>query len=74
MEEQSNYRSIKEYADMCGVTTYAIYERLKKGMPKSNPTKAEKIKGKNGIEGLAINIDLYPPVKLTRGRKKFATQ
>ncbi|MGL4853938.1 MAG: hypothetical protein ACRC37_01635 [Lentisphaeria bacterium] len=63
---------IKEYARLCGLkSAFAIYRRVLAGIPKENPLKAERVQDNNGVWGLVIDTEKYPPVLLKRGRPKF---
>ena len=57
--------SIADYATMCGVTREAIYARIKSGNIASTsvPNGNEQVK--------CIDLLIYPPEKLTPGRKPF---
>lgn len=63
--KEKNLMPVSDYAKLCGVSTAAIYDRIK-----LNTLTAEKMTiGKDTC--YVIDMDQFPPKKNTPGRKKF---
>lgn len=72
-EKKENKKvGMKDYAALCGLkSAFAIYRRVLVGIPKDNPLKAERVQDDNGVWGLVIDTEKFPPCLLKRGRPKF---
>ena len=59
---ETNYKSIEQYAELCGISTQAVYKRLY--MKKIKTVMMQ-------YSGKLIDINKYPPVKRQQaGRRK----
>jgi hypothetical protein len=65
IEEDDHFVSVTTYARKCDVEVGTIYARLDKNDPKI--LLVSKIPG---VEGVFINLKIYPPIKYKRGWKK----
>lgn len=53
--------SIARYAELCGITRMGVYQRIKAGT-------LEVVEGKNQD---LVDILIYPPVQIKKGRRPF---